>query len=90
MKIAIIKYNAGNLFSVDCALKRLGVEPVITNDKETLLSADKVIFPGVGEARTTMDYLKACHMDATHQRAQTTSIRYLPGDAVALPTFGRR
>ena len=42
MKIAIIKYNAGNLFSVDCALKRLGVEPVITNDKETLLSADKV------------------------------------------------
>lgn len=52
MKIAIIKYNAGNLFSVDCALKRLGVEPVITNDKETLLSADKVIFPGVGEART--------------------------------------
>ena len=63
MKIAIIKYNAGNLFSVDCALKRLGVEPVITNDKETLLSADKVIFPGVGEACTTMDYLKACHMD---------------------------
>ena len=62
MKIAIIKYNAGNLFSVDCALKRLGVKPVITNDKETLLSADKVIFPGVGEARTTMDYLKACHM----------------------------
>ena len=48
---------------MDCALKRLGVEPVITNDKETLLSADKVIFPGVGEARTTMDYLKACHMD---------------------------
>ena len=63
MKIAIIKYNAGNLFSVDCALKRLSMEPVITNDKETLLSADKVIFPGVGEARTTMDYLKACHMD---------------------------
>ena len=90
MKIAIIKYNAGNLFSVDCALKRLGVEPVITNDKETLLSADKVIFPGVGEARTTMDYLKACHMDASYQRAQTTSIRYLPGDAVALPPFERR
>ena len=86
MKIAIIKYNAGNLFSVDCALKRLGVKPVITNDKETLLSADKVIFPGVGEARTTMDYLKG----PSHQRAQTTSIRYLPGDAVALPTFGRR
>ena len=63
MKIAIIKYNAGNLFSVDCALKRLGVEPIITHDKETLLSADKVIFPGVGEARTTMDYLKGCGLD---------------------------
>lgn len=63
MKIAIIKYNAGNLFSVDCALKRLGVEPIITHDKEMLLSADKVIFPGVGEARTTMDYLKGCGLD---------------------------
>lgn len=45
MKVAIIKYNAGNLFSVDYALKRLGIEPTITADKETLRGADKVIFP---------------------------------------------
>ena len=58
MNVAIIKYNAGNIFSVDYALKRIGVTPVITSDKETLLKADKVIFPGVGEAETTMKYLK--------------------------------
>lgn len=57
MKVAIIKYNAGNVYSVDYALRRLGVEAVITDDKEVLCSADKVIFPGVGEAETTMRYL---------------------------------
>ena len=50
MKIAVVKYNAGNIYSVDYALKRLGVEAIITSDKETLMSADKIIFPGVGEA----------------------------------------
>ena len=49
MKVAVVKYNAGNIRSVDYALKRLGVEAVITADKEELQSADKVIFPGVGE-----------------------------------------
>ena len=63
MKVAIIKYNAGNIHSVDCALRRLGVEAVITADKELLRTADKVIFPGVGEAETTMDHLKATGMD---------------------------
>lgn len=63
MKVAVIKYNAGNIRSVDCALKRLGVEAVITADKEVLRSADKVIFPGVGEAGTTMNHLKASVMD---------------------------
>lgn len=63
MKIAVVKYNAGNIRSVDCALKRLGVNAVITADKETLLAADKVIFPGVGEAETTMNYLRANGMD---------------------------
>ncbi|MEG1573857.1 MAG: imidazole glycerol phosphate synthase subunit HisH [Bacteroidales bacterium] len=57
MKVAIIKYNAGNIFSVYCAMKRVGVEAVITDDKETIMSADKVIFPGVGEAGTTMRHL---------------------------------
>lgn len=63
MKIAIVKYNAGNIYSVDYALKRLGAEAVITADKETLMAADKVIFPGVGEAKNTMEYLRAHRLD---------------------------
>ena len=58
MDIAIIKYNAGNIYSVAFALKRLGINPIITADKELIQKADKVIFPGVGEAYTTMEYLK--------------------------------
>lgn len=57
MKVAIIKYNAGNIRSVDHALKRLGVTAEITDDPDAIVSADKVIFPGVGEAATTMKYL---------------------------------
>ena len=63
MKVAVVKYNAWNILSVDYALKRLGVEAVITADKEILQSADKVIFPGVGEAGTTMNHLKATGLD---------------------------
>lgn len=63
MKVAIVKYNAGNIRSVDCALRRLGVEAYVTADKEWLQSADKVIFPGVGEAETTMKHLKATGLD---------------------------
>lgn len=63
MNVAIIKYNAGNIFSVDYALRRLGITPVITADKELLLKADKIIFPGVGEARNTMQYLRDNQLD---------------------------
>jgi glutamine amidotransferase len=63
MKVAIVKYNAGNIRSVDFALKRLGVDASITDDHEQLRSADKVIFPGVGEASTTMKYLKERGLD---------------------------
>jgi glutamine amidotransferase len=63
VKVAIIKYNAGNIRSVDHALKRLGVSAEITDDPEKIDSADKVIFPGVGEASTTMAYLRARGMD---------------------------
>ena len=63
MKVAIVKYNAGNIYSVECAMKRIGVDAVITDDKELLKSADKVIFPGVGDARTTMEYLKEHKLD---------------------------
>ncbi|MDR2145033.1 MAG: imidazole glycerol phosphate synthase subunit HisH [Tannerella sp.] len=57
MQVAIIKYNAGNIKSVDYALRRIGVIPLITDDKERILSADKVVFPGQGEAGTTMKFL---------------------------------
>jgi glutamine amidotransferase len=63
MEVAIVKYNAGNICSVDYALKRLGVTPVVTADAETLKKADKVIFPGVGEAHTTMKYVKEHDLD---------------------------
>ncbi|MCP9611867.1 imidazole glycerol phosphate synthase subunit HisH [Coprobacter tertius] len=63
MQVAIIKYNAGNIYSVDCALKRVGVEAVITDDEKILRSADKIIFPGVGEAASTMAYLRETGLD---------------------------
>jgi imidazole glycerol-phosphate synthase subunit HisH len=63
MKVAIIKYNAGNIRSVDHALKRLGVEAMITDDHAAIQAADRVIFPGVGEAATTMKYLKERELD---------------------------
>ena len=63
MKVVIIRYNAGNICSVDYALKRLGVEAEISADPAVIRSADKVIFPGVGEAETTMEHLKATGLD---------------------------
>jgi glutamine amidotransferase len=61
--IAILKYNAGNSTSVENALLRLGYDCVVTDDKKTLLEADKVIFPGVGEAKSAMRYLKNKELD---------------------------
>ena len=61
--IAILKYNAGNIKSVENALLRLGYDCVVTDDKTTLLEADKVIFPGVGEAKSAMRYLKNKGLD---------------------------
>ena len=63
MKVAIIKYNAGNVQSLTFALNRLGISPVLTDSPEELLSADKVIFPGVGEASTAMNYLTQNQLD---------------------------
>lgn len=63
MKVAIIKYNAGNVHSVASALRRLDIEPVITDDTNVLMSADKIIFPGVGEASTAMNYLREKKLD---------------------------
>ena len=63
MKVAILKYNAGNVFSVDCALRRLGVESIVTDNVEQLRRADKVVCPGVGEASSAMAYLRSRHLD---------------------------
>ena len=63
MSIAVIKYNAGNIFSVECALQRIGANAVITDNKDIIMQADKVIFPGVGEASSAMQYLRENSLD---------------------------
>ena len=63
MDVAIVKYNAGNIYSVVNAMKRLGIEPVLTDDAEMLQKADRVLFPGQGQAREAMEYLKAHQLD---------------------------
>jgi glutamine amidotransferase len=63
MKVALLKYNAGNIQSVSFALERLNIDFRITDDQDTIKSADKVIFPGVGEASTTMKYLRERRLD---------------------------
>jgi glutamine amidotransferase len=63
MKLVIVKYNAGNIQSVSFALERLGVDFKITDQPEEILHAEKVIFPGVGEASTTMKHLRDKKLD---------------------------
>lgn len=63
MKVAVVKYNAGNIYSVIHALQRLGVTPVLTDDPEQLQKADKVLFPGQGEASNAMRYLREHNLD---------------------------
>ena len=62
-ELVIIRYNAGNLFSVSHALRRLGYEPVVTDEPERIRQADRVIFPGVGEASSAMRYLRERSLD---------------------------
>ncbi len=64
MSIVIIKYNAGNIFSVKNAIARLGAEAIVTDDLQIIKQADKVIFPGVGEASSTMKHLYETGLDA--------------------------
>ena len=63
MQVAVVKYNAGNIFSVMNALRRLGMEPLLTDKAEELRAADRVIFPGQGEASTAMAYLRQHGLD---------------------------
>jgi len=58
MKVVMVEYNAGNIHSVRLALQRLGVEPVVSSDPAVIRSADKVIFPGVGEASSAMQFIR--------------------------------
>jgi glutamine amidotransferase len=63
MKVAVVKYNAGNVQSVIYALQRLGVEPLHTDDHQQIINSDKVIFPGQGEASSAMRYLRDKGLD---------------------------
>jgi glutamine amidotransferase len=64
MEVVLIKYNAGNIQSVSFALERLKIDFIITDEKEEIKNAEKVIFPGVGEASTTMKYLRDKKLDS--------------------------
>lgn len=63
MDVAIVKYNAGNIYSVVNAMKRLGINPILTDDAEMLQKVDRVLFPGQGQAKEAMEYLKAHQLD---------------------------
>lgn len=63
MQVAVVKYNAGNIYSVMNALRRLGVEPLLTDDAQQLRNADRVLFPGQGEALGAMTYLREHELD---------------------------
>jgi imidazole glycerol-phosphate synthase subunit HisH len=63
MNIVVVKYNAGNIQSVLFALERIGVKAVVSDDHDLIRNADKVIFPGVGEASSAMQYLRAHGLD---------------------------
>jgi glutamine amidotransferase len=70
VKIVILKYNAGNIQSVKFALNRIGIEPIVTDNVAEIRSADKVIFPGVGEASSAMSYLKEKGLDTVIKSLQ--------------------
>ena len=63
MNVAILKYNAGNVRSVEIALERIGINAMLTDNHEEILLADRIIFPGVGEASSAMSYLKSKNLD---------------------------
>ena len=70
MKLAIIKYNAGNIQSVLYALERLQLKAEVTDDPDTIRNADKVIFPGVGEASSAMESLRRNRLDQVIRELQ--------------------
>lgn len=65
MKVAVVKYNAGNIHSVVNAIKRIGIEPIVTDNPQELSTADRVVFPGQGNAAPTMKYIREHGLDKT-------------------------
>lgn len=63
MNVAIVKYNAGNIYSVVNSLRRMGIDPIVTDDAEQIQKADRVLFPGQGHAAKAMEYLKERRLD---------------------------
>lgn len=74
MNIVIIKYNAGNIQSVLYALQRIGATAIVTNNAEEIKAADKVIFPGVGEASTAMQYLEQYNLNQVIKNLQQPTL----------------
>ena len=88
--IAIIKYNAGNIRSVQNALQRLGYESIITDDKDEILKAEKVIFPGVGEASSAMKYIKKKELDKVNNLSETAGSGDMPWSSADEQILGGR
>ena len=84
MNVVIIKYNAGNTQSVIYALERLGITPALSDDFDTIRSADRVIFPGVGEASTTMEHLKAMKLDGLIPELRQPVLAHLSGELIKI------
>ena len=85
MKIALINYGAGNIQSIKFAFKRLGYEANLTNDVATIKNADKVIFPGVGEASSAMDMLRKSGLDQLIPELKQPVLGNLFGNAINVP-----
>ena len=82
MNVVIIKYNAGNVQSVQFALQRLGISAHVTDDHAEIMAADKVIFPGVGNAFSAMESLKEKQLDIVDSETDAAGIRHLCWHAI--------
>ena len=90
MKVVIINYGAGNIKSIQFAFNRLGLDAVLSHNPEEILAADKIIFPGVGEASTAMEKLTQSGLISLIPQFKTTRFRYLFRNATVMQCNGRR